>query len=460
MDYKNNGGSKVIIIGLTDSDEKVCAASGRISTQPGSAMDIWEKSQDKEKNANLISIVTRSGHNSTVEHAYYNLAFENVSVMVEQFMIEFRLASFTVKSRRYVDFSEVGYYSPDFSDDALNKEFCEHIEYLFKEYQNFVDAGIPKEDARFVLPYCFRSNFFCSLNARELLHVLHAMLHGRGSEYKEIYNLGKQLAEQVEKLTPGVMIDFEKRVPSLSDKIDLSFIDAEETEFKNTNTELLAYTPDAETVIAKNALITETQLSADKIEKLLENEEIKSKTIEAVINSSRPRPLEAASFTFRINNVSLATITHFARHRIQSLSVPSLKYSNRENYIIPDTIKENPELLEKYKLTFEKTAALYKKFLSSNISEEDAVYLLLAGNTLDLVLTMNARELLLFFKLRTCTRAQWEIQIYANEMLSKLREISPAVFRHFGPSCYTTGKCPEGKLTCGRALEMQEKFKI
>ncbi|MBQ3005707.1 MAG: FAD-dependent thymidylate synthase, partial [Clostridia bacterium] len=119
MDYKNNGGSKVIIIGLTDSDEKVCAASGRISTQPGSAMDIWKKSQDKEKNANLISKVTRSGHNSTVEHAYYNLAFENVSVMVEQFMIEFRLASFTVKSRRYVDFSEVGYYSPDFSDEAL-----------------------------------------------------------------------------------------------------------------------------------------------------------------------------------------------------------------------------------------------------------------------------------------------------------------------------------------------------
>ena len=50
------------------------------------------------------------GHKS----AAFNLAFQNVSAYAEQFMLEFRLASFTVKSRRYVDFSNMGFVVPAF----------------------------------------------------------------------------------------------------------------------------------------------------------------------------------------------------------------------------------------------------------------------------------------------------------------------------------------------------------
>ena len=107
----------VYIIGVTDCDQEVCAAAGRISTQNGTALEIFERSHDKDKNTNLISKVTKSGHTSTIEHIFFNLAFENVSVVVEQFMIEFRLASFTVKSRRYVDFSSCGYLVPEFNND-------------------------------------------------------------------------------------------------------------------------------------------------------------------------------------------------------------------------------------------------------------------------------------------------------------------------------------------------------
>lgn len=105
MDISDFQTSGALIIGLSDCGEKVTAAGGRVSTQEGTALSIWAKSQDDEKNANLIDKVTRSGHNSVVEHTYFNLAFQNVSAVVEQFIIEFRLASFTVKSRRYVDFS-------------------------------------------------------------------------------------------------------------------------------------------------------------------------------------------------------------------------------------------------------------------------------------------------------------------------------------------------------------------
>ena len=67
----------VHIIGVTDCTQDVCAASGRISTQSGTALEIFDRSHDEEKNTSLIGKVTRSGHTSTVEHIFFNLAFEN-----------------------------------------------------------------------------------------------------------------------------------------------------------------------------------------------------------------------------------------------------------------------------------------------------------------------------------------------------------------------------------------------
>ena len=105
------------IISFNDNAHAIVSSAGRISTTKGSANEIYEKScsNDKEKNINLINKILSSGHESVIEHIFFNLSFDNVSVFVEQFLIEFRLASFTVKSRRYVDFGKMGYFTPDFS---------------------------------------------------------------------------------------------------------------------------------------------------------------------------------------------------------------------------------------------------------------------------------------------------------------------------------------------------------
>ena len=103
----------VTILGFTPNAAAVVASGGRISTMEGTAGEIWQKSLSlgEEKNERLIGKVVSSGHTSVLEHAHVNLAFEDVSVFAEQFLIEFRLASFTVKSRRYVDFSNCGWVS-------------------------------------------------------------------------------------------------------------------------------------------------------------------------------------------------------------------------------------------------------------------------------------------------------------------------------------------------------------
>ncbi|NOY53505.1 MAG: FAD-dependent thymidylate synthase [Deltaproteobacteria bacterium] len=90
-------------------------------------------------------------------------------------------------------------------------------------------------------------------------------------------------------------------------------------------------------------------------------------------------------------------------------------------------------------------------------SQEDARFLLPNAAETKIVITMNARELLHFFRVRCCNRAQWEIRAMAEQMLVKLKEAAPKLFVNAGPGC-VTGKCPEGKMTCGKSEEMREKF--
>lgn len=191
----------VSILNVSPEAAAMIASGGRISTMDGTAGEIYAKSlaAGQEKNEKLIGKVLSSGHTSVLEHCYVNLSFENVSVLAEQFLIEFRLASFTVKSRRYVDFSKAGYVSPAFADDAQRVVFENTAASLFRTYDALEAAGIPKEDARFVLPYCFCSNFFCSMNARELVHVMNELTYGRGSRIPELRALGESLFAQCER---------------------------------------------------------------------------------------------------------------------------------------------------------------------------------------------------------------------------------------------------------------------
>ena len=77
-----------------------------------------------------------------------------------------------MKSRRYVDFSGVGYYVPPELEGEPLALYRDYMDTLFSAYGTLLERGVPKEDARFLLPYSFRSNFYCTLNARELAHVI------------------------------------------------------------------------------------------------------------------------------------------------------------------------------------------------------------------------------------------------------------------------------------------------
>ena len=75
-----------------------------------------------------------------------------------------------------------------------------------------------------------------------------------------------------------------------------------------------------------------------------------------------------------------------------------------------------------------------------------------------LIVTMNVRELMHFFELRCCQRAQWEIRALAEEMLRQCKQAASVLFANAGPGC-VRGKCPEGAKSCGKMQEIREKYK-
>jgi thymidylate synthase (FAD) len=180
-----------------------------------------------------------------------------------------------------------------------------------------------------------------------------------------------------------------------------------------------------------------------------------------VISLGHHSVLEHASFTFGIEGVSRAMTHQLVRHRVASYSQQSQRYVEFVEdlpRIVPESIKNNTmfnnQFEEHYKASFE----LYRSMCQSGIPAEDARYVLPSGTETKIIVTMNARELRHFFRIRCCRRAQWEIREVAEKMLRLVKVKAPALFADSGPSCIC-GPCPEGKLTCGEVNEVRIQYK-
>lgn len=143
---------------------------------------------------------------------------------------------------------------------------------------------------------------------------------------------------------------------------------------------------------------------------------------------------------------------------MQYLCVPSFRnYGLSEKNILPESIARNHEALQIYNSSFSDNYLFYNKLCSMGINKEILVYLFLSGNYINFITTMNARQLLNFFKLRTCNRAQWEIRKHAIKMLKLVKKIAPNIFKK-APPCYCLNKCTEGNLSCKMQKETVEYF--
>jgi thymidylate synthase (FAD) len=239
---------------------------------------------------------------------------------------------------------------------------------------------------------------------------------------------------------------------------------------KTLHVELLRYTPDSEEIIAMGAKLCYSGADIDTLMTGIQKRD-QSGFIEKLVDMGHYSPIEHASFTFGIEGVSRSLLAQITRHRIASFSVQSQRYVGKQSsekdpvfgYIIPPRIEalgvEYTEIFEKQMEQMQVWYDQWQMLLggSGESANEDARFVLPNASETKMMVTMNARELMHFFRVRCCRRAQWEIRALADEMLRLAKVAAPVLFKNAGPACLTE-PCPEGNMSCGKMVEVRAGY--
>ena len=214
--------------------------------------------------------------------------------------------------------------------------------------------------------------------------------------------------------------------------------------------ELLYHTPDPERAIATAARLCYAPVGASELMETMSEQRVRS-VLSTIMGSGHFSTLEHASYTFAVDGVSRALTHQLVRHRIASFNQQSqryVKFADGGATVKPASIAANEETGAVFDEAIAVAIEAYEKLLAAGVPAEDARYLLPNAAETKIVITMNVRELLHFFSLRCCNRAQWEIRDMAHRMLELAKPTAPYIFTDAGAPCVGS-TCPEGSMTCG-----------
>jgi thymidylate synthase (FAD) len=228
----------------------------------------------------------------------------------------------------------------------------------------------------------------------------------------------------------------------------------------------LACTPNPQEIVAMGARLCYSDADIATLQKGVEEKD-QTRYLARLVDMGHLSPIEHCSFSFGIEGVSRALLAQITRHRIASFSVQSQRFVSKMQtdgcfaYVLPPAIESlGKDAVDEYHdqmMTMQRWYnAWHEKLGTGEASNEDARFVLPNACETRMVMTMNARELMHFFSLRCCNRAQWEIRALAWEMLRLCEKEAPALFANAGPGCIA-GPCPEGKMSCGRSAEVRKK---
>ncbi|MDD5089551.1 MAG: FAD-dependent thymidylate synthase [Candidatus Wallbacteria bacterium] len=220
---------------------------------------------------------------------------------------------------------------------------------------------------------------------------------------------------------------------------------------------LLSYTPAPEEIISKAAKLCYSPKNITELEVTPADQK---RMVRKMFSLGHHSTLEHAAFTFGIEGISRACSHQLVRHRMASYSQQSQRYVRFDQpfeFVTPDTVRKNRKASAAYRKIMKSLHEAYRAMIEEGIPAEDARYLLPNACTTKLIMTMNARELLHFFNLRLCSRAQKEIRDVAAAMLSQVRKVTPHIFEKAGPTCISYGYCREEAKDCPLYSRLNKK---
>jgi thymidylate synthase (FAD) len=162
---------EVQLVACTPEPAKIVASAARLCYSASPACGIV-LGLDSENVGKFLKKLKLDGHLSPFEHASFTFAVDGLSRVASHQLVRHRIASFSQQSQRYVVMgSPRAVMPPRIAEMPEAAEiFSEQLRSSHEAYERLVGLGVPKEDARFILPHGWETSLMLSMNARELHH--------------------------------------------------------------------------------------------------------------------------------------------------------------------------------------------------------------------------------------------------------------------------------------------------
>jgi len=193
---------KVQVIAHTPDPEKIVAAAARLCYSPKGATELLENFTPDQVEKFVKKLVSL-GHESPMEHVSFTFAIEGISRACSHQIVRHRVgASYSQKSQRYVKEHQFDYVTPPLvkRNEEANELFKQAMADAQAVYEKLLAAGIPAEDARFVLPNAASTSFVRTMNVRSLWHFFELRCCTRAQG--EIRALANEMLKQVQEIAP------------------------------------------------------------------------------------------------------------------------------------------------------------------------------------------------------------------------------------------------------------------
>ena len=189
-------------------DENISALAAKVCRGSG-------KDYDPEvDNSEIIKKVVGYGHESIMEHVYFTFLIEGISRVVSHQLVRHRIASYSQESQRHVK-PKGGFGGWYVIPESIRKKpygiqmFNRAIDKIVGVYNALEQMGIPKEDARFILPNATRTSILVTMNARTLMNFFEHRICNRAQW--EIKRMATMMLYLLKKSSPILFEDWEPK---------------------------------------------------------------------------------------------------------------------------------------------------------------------------------------------------------------------------------------------------------
>ncbi len=208
----NEAKVQVKLIDFAKSPLEKLYAAFRTCYSSETPIEIWQKIEaekiSREKIREFIGERLKTGHASPLEQVVFWFAIANVSRSLSHQFVRHRIGiSFEQQSQRYVKFKQdkLAFVMPESWERAgMRDEFEGLLDKTSDLYARALKAGIPAEDARFVLPNAAPTNFHVMVNFAEMLHICDLRLCVRAQW--EIRRMVALMRAEIKRVLPEIAV--------------------------------------------------------------------------------------------------------------------------------------------------------------------------------------------------------------------------------------------------------------